>query len=403
MRGSRNFFSFRTYGMRRQTGEYVQVQTGPDGFDAFVPKPLPPDPPLATDASIEDLRDRANRALGRLDGISDVLPDSRLFLYQYVRKEALLSSQIEGTQSSFSDLLLYEQDETPGVPMNDVREVSNYVAAMTHGLNRLKEGYPLSLYLLREMHGILLAKGRGAEKSPGTFRHNQVYVKGGSGRPPFIPPPAYLLAECLNDFEPFLQGKPGQMPVLVRAALAHVQFETIHPFFDGNGRIGRLLITLMLCAEQVLTQPSLYLSLYFKRNREDYYDRLQAVRSDGDWEGWLKFFLEGVFETSQQAVRTAQRVLELFDTDRKKLTAAVGGRKAGSTLRVHEYLQRHPITSVPDAARELDLSQPTVRTCITSMRDQGTVREISGRERRRLYVYDAYVSLLAEGTEPFSR
>lgn len=385
--------------MRRQTGEHIRVGAGVSGYQAFVPAPLPPVPPLETDPEFDDLRDRANRALGRLDAVTDLLPDARLFLYQYVRKEALLSSQIEGTQSSFSDLLLFELDEVPGVPMDDVREVSNYVAALNHGLERLKGGFPLSLRLLREMHGILLATGRGAEKDPGEFRRSQVWIGGQSrGNARFVPPPPERLMECLDPFERFLHGEPERLPVLVRAALAHVQFETIHPFLDGNGRIGRLLITLLLCAEGVLSQPTLYLSLYFKTHRDAYYDRLQAVRTDGDWEGWLRFFLEGVFETSQQAVSTAQRVLALFAADRERLRAL--GRRAGSALRVHEYLERRPILSVPETADELGLSRPTVRACVEAMQEMGIARELTGRERRRLYIYDAYIAVLAEGTEP---
>jgi Fic family protein len=388
--------------MRRQTGEHVRVGSSVTGYQAFVPAPLPPVPPLATAPELDDLRDRANRALGRLDGISDVLPDARLFLYQYVRKEALLSSQIEGTQSSFSDLLLFELDEAPGVPMNDVREVSNYVSALNHGLERMKGGFPLSLRLLREMHGILLADSRGAEKDPGEFRRSQVWLGGPNPRNArFVPPPPDRLMGCLDAFERFLHGEPERLPVLVRAALAHVQFETIHPFLDGNGRIGRLLITLLLCAERVLVQPTLYLSLYFKTHRDEYYDRLQAVRTEGDWEGWLRFFLEGVFVTSQQAVSTAQRVLALFAADRERLGSL--GRRAGSALRVHECLERRPILSVPETAEELDLSAPTVRACIEAMEAMEIAREITGRERRRLYVYDAYIALLAEGTEPLPR
>jgi len=388
--------------MRRQTGDHVRVGARSSGYEAFVPAPLPPVPPLATDAGLEGLRDRANRALGRLDGISDVLPDARLFLYQYVRKEALLSSQIEGTQSSFSDLLLFELNEVPAVPVDDVREVSNYVAALEHGLERVRGGFPLSLRLLREMHGILLAKGRGAEKDPGEFRRSQVWLGGPSPRDArFVPPPPERLMDCLDPFERFLHGEPEPFPILIKAALVHVQFETIHPFLDGNGRIGRLLITLLLCAEDVLSQPTLYLSLYFKRHRDEYYNRLQAVRTEGDWEGWLRFFLQGVLETSQQAVSTAQRVLALFAEDRDRLRGL--GRRAGSALRVHERLERRPILSVAETADELALSRPTVRGCIESMQEMGIAREITGRERRRLYVYDGYIELLAEGTEPLPR
>ena len=286
--------------------------------------------------------------------------------------------------------------------MDDVREVSNYVAALNHGIERMKSGFPLSLRLLREMHGILLATGRGAQKEPGEFRRSLVWIGGQNpGNARFVPPPPDRLMECLNRFERFLHGEPECLPVLIRAALAHVQFETIHPFLDGNGRIGRLLITLLLCAEGVLSQPTLYLSLYFKTHRDAYYDRLQAVRTDGDWEGWLRFFLEGVFETSQQAVSTAQCVLALFAEDRERLGAL--GRRAGSALRVHECLQRRPILSVPGTADELGLSRPTVRACVDAMEKIGIAREFTGRDRRRLYVYDAYIAVLAEGTEPLPR
>jgi len=234
--------------------------------------------------------EKANRALGRLDGMTLLLPDASLFLYFYVRKEALLSSQIEGTQSSFNDLLLYESDETPGVPLDDVREVSNYVAAMDHGLSRLRGGFPLSLRLIREIHEILLSKGRGSDKGPGEFRRTQNWVGGTRpGTANFVPPPPESLMDCLGALEKFLHNDPVPTPLLIKAALAHVQFETIHPFLDGNGRLGRLLITFLLCAEGALTEPILYLSLYFKTHRSQYYDWLQKVRIDGDWEGWLGF------------------------------------------------------------------------------------------------------------------
>jgi Fic family protein len=299
-------------------------------------------------------------------------------------------------------VIVFELNEVPGVPVGDVREVSNYVAALNHGLERMKGGFPLSLRLLREMHGILLATGRGAARDPGEFRRSQVWIGGQRpGNARFVPPPPEQLMECLDGFERFLHGDPERLPVLIRAALAHVQFETIHPFLDGNGRIGRLLITLLLCAEGVLSQPTLYLSLYFKIHRDAYYARLQSVRTDGDWEGWLRFFLEGVFETSQQAVSTAQRVLALFAQDRERLRAL--GRRAGSALRVHACLERRPILSVAETADELGISRPTVRGCIEAMEEMGIAREITGRERRRLYVYDAYIAVLAEGTEPLPR
>ena len=278
--------------MKRQTGTYRECSTAEESYRAFLPAPLPPSPPLRLDEEHHDLMEKANRALGRLDGMTLLLPDPSLFLYFYVRKEALLSSQIEGTQSSFNDLLLYESEEVPGVPLDDVQEVSSYVAAMTYGLDRLRGGFPLSLRLIREIHEILLAKGRGSNKEPGEFRRSQNWIGGTRpGNAAFVPPPPETLQDSLGSLERFLHNDPVFTPLLIKAALAHVQFETIHPFLDGNGRLGRLLITFLLCAEGAITEPILYLSLYFKTHRQEYYDWLQKVRSEGNWEGWLKFFL----------------------------------------------------------------------------------------------------------------
>jgi Fic family protein len=346
--------------------------------------------------------EQANRALGRLDGLTALLPDTSLFIYFYVRKEALLSSQIEGTQSSFSDLLLYESKEVPGVPIEDVQEVSNYVAAMTHGLKRLREGCPLSLRLMREIHGILLAKGRGADKTPGEFRRSQNWIGGTRpGNAMFVPPPAEDVMKLMGDLEKFLHGEPVKMPVLIKAALAHVQFETIHPFLDGNGRLGRLLITFLLCAEKALSEPILYLSLYFKTHRQEYYEHLQRVRTEGDWEQWLRFFLTGVMQTAEQATDAARSILSLFEKDRAKIEKL--GRPAGSALRMHEYLQRKPITSVTMAAKKLGLTEPTIRASLSHMQKLGIVKEMTGRQRNRLFVYRRYLDILDEGTEPLHR
>jgi Fic family protein len=277
--------------MKRTTGRLLRIGTGDDAYQAFVPAPLPPVPSLKLSTADRDLIERASRALEKLDGMTTLLPDTSLFIYAYVRKEALVSSQIEGTQSSFSDLLLFESDQVPGVPIEDVREVSDYVAALDHGLARLRGGFPLSLRLLREIHGVLLRSGRGSDKTPGEFRRSQVWI--GGSRPSnarFVPPPTDKVAECMGALEKFLHTDSAQMPTLVKAALAHVQFETIHPFLDGNGRLGRLLITILLCAEGALSEPILYLSLHFKTRRPEYYDHLQRVRTQGDWEGWIRFF-----------------------------------------------------------------------------------------------------------------
>jgi len=273
-------------------------------------------PPLQLDGNMYDLIELANRALGRLDGLTTLLPEPSLFLYFYVRKEALLSSQIEGTQSSLSDLLLYEIEEVPGVPLDDVQEVSRYVAALNHGLARLKNGFPLSLRLIREIHKVLLSGGRGSEREPGEFRRSQNWIGGTRpGNALFVPPPPIEVMPCLGDLENFLHDRPERTPVLIKAALSHVQFERIHPFLDGNGRLGRLLITILLCAEGALSEPLLYLSLYFKTHRQVYYDLLQQVRIEGDWEEWLRFFLEGVKVTSEQASSAAIRLLKLFERE----------------------------------------------------------------------------------------
>jgi Fic family protein len=385
--------------MKRSTGQVIRVGSGDDAYQAFVPTPLPPDPPLKLTAADHDLIERANRALGKLDGMTSLLPDTSLFIYAYVRKEALVSSQIEGTQSSFSDLLLYESDQAPGVPMEDVREVSDYVAALDHGLKRLRGGFPLSLRLLREIHGVLLRSGRGSNKTPGEFRRSQVWIGGSRpGNARFVPPPTEKVVECMGALEKFLHGDPVETPTLLKAALAHVQFETIHPFLDGNGRLGRLLITVLLCAEGALSEPILYLSLHFKSRRQEYYDHLQRVRTHGDWEGWVRFFLAGVTSTSEEAVSTTRRILALFEKDRRSLETL--GRAAASSFRVHEYLQKKPITGIREMEKDLGLTYPTVAGAIDRMKKLRIVRELTGFKRNRVFAYAPYVELLSEGTEP---
>ncbi len=388
-----------THSANRATGHYVSSSLNGLAYQAFVPAPLPPIPPLSYTADLDVLRERALIALGELKGVTRVLPDARLFLYQYVRKEALLSSQIEGTQSSLSDLLLFELDEAPGVPLDDVREVSNYIDALEHGLQRLRSGFPLSLRLLREMHELLLQRGRGSAKAPGEFRRTQVWIGGASpDRAMFVPPPANHLLACLDALERFLHAHDDGVSPLARAALAHVQFETIHPFLDGNGRLGRLLIVLMLCEAGLLDEPSLYLSLFFKTRREEYYQRLNAVRVDGDWEAWLKFFFEGVATTSAQAVDTAQRLLRLFEADRQQLRAA--GRIAGTTLRLHESFSRHPLRTIARMVKEIGLSKPTIMRGLDHMTELGMVREVTGKQRYKIFAYQAYLDILSEGAQP---
>ena len=380
-------------------GAYVITTVGGERVRAYMPPPLPPEPPLALDAELQDLLERANRGLGRLDGVARLFPDPQMFLYMYVRKEALLSSQIEGTQSSFSDLLLYETEQAPGVPLDDVEEVSHYVAAMNHALERLRGGFPLSLRLIRDTHRILLSGGRGRNNAPGEFRRSQNWIGGSRpGNASFVPPPHECVTDLMGQLEKFLHNDPVKTPALLKAALAHVQFETIHPFLDGNGRIGRLLITLLLCAEGALAQPLLYLSLYFKTHRAAYYGLLQRVRMEGAWESWLHFFLDGVAETTEQATQTAQRILALFETNTKRVGKL--GRAAASALHLHSVFQEKVILSISGAARRTRLSQPAATKAIRNLEKLGLVREMTGRRRGRLFVYDAYLKILAEGTEP---
>ncbi len=384
---------------RGEIGGYEVTSFGSEQVRAFVPLPLPPQPPLVLEGSLQQLLEAAVLALGRLDGVSTLLPDEALFLYAYVRKEAVLSSQIEGTQSSLSDLLLFELEEAPGVPLDDVREVSNYVAALNHGLNRLREEFPLSNRLLREIHGVLLSSGRGSAQMPGEFRRSQNWIGGSRpGNATFVPPPHTAVPGCMAALERFLHAEDDGLSVLLRAGLAHVQFETIHPFLDGNGRVGRLLITLLLCQAGLLHQPLLYLSLYFKQHRGVYYDLLNHVRRTGDWEEWLAFFLEGVKLTAEGAVSTAQRLSRMLQEDRNRIQA-VGGRGAGSMLRVHDALKSRPILSLPSARRHARLSFQTAASAMERLVMLGIARETTGKRRDRLFVYDQYLSILREGTE----
>jgi Fic family protein len=379
-------------------GTFIESAVGGEVVRAFMPPPLPPVPPIDL-VKLVDLLDRATAALGRLDGVTTVLPAPPLFIYMYVQKEAVLSSQIEGTQSSLSDLLLFEADELPHAPIDDVEEVSSYVAALNHGLRRLRsDNFPLSLRLIREIHGVLLRSGRGSTKQPGEFRQSQNWIGGTRpGNATFVPPPPHLVMQCLDELERFLHAEHQGIPLLIKAALAHVQFETIHPFLDGNGRLGRLLITFLLCEAGALKEPVLYLSLYFKTHRKRYYELLQQVRETGDWESWISFFLEGVIETATQATETARQLLELFEKDRRAISAL--GRPAASTLRVHQLLQKRPLLSVPATTKELGLSKPTVAKAMEHLEKLGIVREITAKQRRRIYAYVRYLDILNQGTE----
>lgn len=384
---------------RRRTGEFVTISTVGEKCRAFVPDPLPPAPPVEMTPKIQDLTDQALLALGGLNFAAKSLPDLQLFLYMYVRKEAVLSSQIEGTQSSLSDLLRFEADAAPGVPLDDVREVSNYVAAMDHGMKRVRDGFPLSLRLIREIHKVLLSQGRGSDKSPGEFRRSQNWIGGTRpGNAVFVPPPPDRLMECMGALELFLHDQPRKTPVLLKAALSHVQFETIHPFLDGNGRVGRLLITLMLCSEGILCDPLLYLSLYFKSHRQEYYGLLNGVRDGGDWESWIEFFMTAVKETSEQALDTIRAVTDIVNEHRKKIENL--GKPAATALQVHRAMLDRPFITIAQAAERTGISFPAVNGAIKHLEDLGVAREITGKSRKRLYIYDQYINILNEGTEP---
>ncbi len=386
--------------MKRTTqGYYENTTTAGEAVKAFVPAPLPPTPPIDWTPELRDKFDEALLALGRLDSISTLLPDVSIFLYTYVRKEAVLSSMIEGTRSSLSDLLLFEMNEQPGVPLDDVKEVSNYVNALDYGLERLRSGFPMSLRLIREIHGKLLEGGaRGADKKPGAFRQSQNWIGGTRpGNAFYVPPPAHLVPDCMGALEMFLHDQPQRTSMLIKAALAHVQFESIHPFLDGNGRVGRLLITLLLVNSGALQLPMLYLSLYFKTHRQAYYDFLNKIRTDGDWETWLDFFADAVRVTAGQAVDTVRRLDALAQQDRAAIHQL--GRAAGSALRIHHELLYRPICDGNRLKEKTGLTLATVNKSLDHLSDLGLVKELTGKQRYRIFSYPAYIDILNEGTE----
>lgn len=384
---------------RENSGHYVTISTAGETVKAYIPNPLPPDPPLRISAALRSELDMALLALGRLDSVSSYLPDANLLLYLYIRKEAVLSSQIEGIQSSLSDLLLFEMDAVPGVPIDDVKEVSSYVSALTYGLDKIRSGFPLSNRLLKEMHEILLSSGRGSHKNPGEFRKSQNWIGGTRpGNAVFVPPPPNEVPACMSDLELFLNNERGIVSALEKAALSHIQFETIHPFLNGNGRLGRLLITLILCVEKILTEPLLYLSLYFKSHRNEYYELMQKVRIDGDWESWFEFFIKAVRLTAEQATVTARKLVHLADQNRKLIQGM--GRIAGSALRVHQSLMVRPLTDSAHLCTSTGFVPNTVNKVLKALINAGIVEEVTGRNRNRIYVYRKYLDVMNEGTEP---
>lgn len=382
-----------TADLRNRAGRTIRQA---EGYRAFIPTPLPPDPPLRFDSALATILAGAGTALGRLDGVSATLPNPELFVAMYVRREAVLSSQIEGTQSTLDDVLAFEIDSDRGKLPTDVQEVVNYVSAMKHGLARL-ESLPLSLRLLREIHGKLLANGRGSEKSPGEFRRSQNWIGGGPrlANATFIPPPPHEMRTALGNLERFLHD-PGGLDPLIVCALAHAQFETIHPFLDGNGRVGRLLVTFLLCHAKVLQHPVLYLSHYLKQHRSAYYDRLMAVRYEGDWEGWLRFFLTGVAEVAREAEDTARRIVGLREGVRR--TAQETGMSV-NTLKLLDHLFEQPIINVKAAQERLGVSFPAANAMVNELQTVGVLTEVTGGRRNRMFRFGPYLDLFADAAE----
>lgn len=376
---------------RSPFGQRIQTTTMGETVSAFVPPSLPPLPNLEFSTAEQLILDGALLTLGRLDGVASTLPDVDLLLYTFIRKEAVLSSQIEGTQSTLDDLLQHEIEAAPGAPNEDVREVSRYVDAMNHGLERMTGHFPMSNRLIREMHGLLLADGRGGQKQPGEFRRSQNWVGGTRpGNAVFVPPPPTHLDDCLSNLERYLHEPVNP---IVKTALVHLQFETIHPFLDGNGRVGRLLITLLLCQDNVLSKPLLYPSLYFKQHRAQYYDELTAVRTSGDYERWIAFFAEALQYSAQVAIVTGQRITKVFAEDRAQLRAVP--RIAGNLLLIQEALQSKPVTTITALTKSTGLTTPTVTSGMRELQTRDIIKETTGRARDRVFVYRRYMEALA--------
>jgi Fic family protein len=378
---------------KRTAGRYQVTSTVGEKVTAYIPFPLPPEPPLELTGGRQLRLERATLALGRLDSISTLLPDPHIFLYSNVRREAVLSSQIEGTQSSLSDLLLFEMDGVPGTPLADVLEVSGYVAALEHGMMRLQEGFPLSNRLLREMHSVLMLRGRGSDKQPGEFRRSQNWIGGTRpGNARFVPPPPEEVETCMADLERFIHQNTDELPELIKTAMVHVQFETIHPFLDGNGRLGRLLIALLLHHGNLLQQPLLYLSIYFKEHRSHYYELLDRVRTEGDWESWIDFFLGGVESTANGAVLAARQLIDLFESDKKRIRES--GKTAANAVRVLEAFRRNPLLTLTFLRNHKGITFPTAAKAMQLLVDLGIAKELTGQRRNRVFVYEDYLNIL---------
>lgn len=372
-------------------GKLLKCSVTSECYEAYIPNNLPPKPEIDIQ-SVSSLLEKANQAIGALNGVISTVPDSAIINYMYVRKEALLSSQIEGTQSTLDDLLKYESNQTQGIPVEDASEVSSYVAALNYGINKINEGFPLALRLIREIHAILLTNSRGNTKLPGEFRSSQNWIGGTRpGNARFVPCPPDKLLDILSELEKFI-NIDDNIPTLVKAALIHVQFETIHPFLDGNGRLGRLLITFFLCVKGLLKSPFLYLSLFFKKNRSLYYEYLNNVRYHGDWESWIKFFLEGIIETSNDARETIVQIQKLFSEDEKKLETL--GKAKVSAKTVFAQFEQKPMLTVAEIENKIKLSRPTIISSINRLIDLGIISNTSEKKWGQTYAYSQYIDLL---------
>ena len=387
--------NLRLQSLNQRAGEY-RVQPG--DYKAFFPASLPPNPPIAFGPETWRLLSDADRALGRLDAVTQTLPDTELFLFMYVRKEALLSSQIEGTQASFEDIIQFEEDITEAENPDDIEEVVNYIRALNHGLSSLSE-LPISMRLVREVHAELMRGVRGQNRNPGEFRQIQNWIgakNSDKSNALFIPPPpGQPLQEALSDLERFIHSDPD-LPVLIQIALVHAQFETIHPFLDGNGRLGRLLITFLLCEKEVLAEPSLYISHFFKQHKSEYYSRLQAVRDRGDWEGWTNFFLRGVRDVAREGARTAGEILRLREHHRDLVSQKLTRAQSGSAIQLLDHMFRAPVVSINSVSNVINRSFANASTLVSRLCELDILEEITGRERDRLFRYSPYVALFRD-------
>ena len=382
---------------RELQGKYVVTSTVGEKAEAFVPSPLPPCPPVEWTNELRHQFDKANAGIGRLEGVTQFLP-TNMVLYSYVRKEAVLSSMIEGTQSSLSDLLIHEVSPLQGAPLDDVTEVSNYVAAVEHGLKRLGEGFPISIRLIKELHKILLSDSRGSTKLPGEIRNSQNWIGGTRpGNAVFVPPPPNLLAEGLSDLEKFIHDDNQEISTILKAGLVHLQFETLHPFLDGNGRVGRLLILLLFMSEGMLSEPLLYISLFLKTHRQRYYELLNSVRLEGDWESWLMYFAEAVESSADSAVDAAKKLLEQSKIDIAIIETQ--GRSKTNLIKIYDHFQQRPISNSLSVKKELGLAPTTIQTALKKLCNLGILKEITEKKRDRVYAYKSYIDILSEGDD----